>query len=49
MNFRNVFTLSFIGSLLTIGAIAAVIVNPLLWCPTVVIGMYVPEALSEID
>ena len=49
MNLRNIFTLSLIGSLLTVGALAAVIVNPLLWCPTVGVAMFVPEAFSEVE
>ena len=49
MNIKNISTLSLIGGLLVVLISAATIVNPLFWCAAVGTGMYVPEALSEIE
>lgn len=49
MNLKNIFTLSTMGGLLVVFLSAAAIVNPLFYCLAAGVGMYVPEALSEID
>jgi len=49
MNIKNIFTLSTMGGLLVIFLSAAAIVNPLFYCVAATVGLYVPEALNEID
>jgi len=49
MNIQNILTLSIVGGLLVILISAAAIVNPLFYCVAGGVGMYVPEALSEVQ
>ena len=49
MNIKNIFTLSTMGGLLVVFLSAAAIVNPLFYCVAGVVGVYMPEALSEIE
>lgn len=48
MNLKNIFTLSAMGGLLVVLLSAAAIVNPLFYCVAAGVGVYVPEALSEV-
>lgn len=49
MSIKNILTLSFVFGLLVLSGLAALIVNPLWWCPAVGVAMHVPEALEQID
>jgi hypothetical protein len=49
MNLKNIFTLSIMGGLLVVLLSAAAIVNPLFYCVAAGVGVYLPEAFSEIE
>ena len=49
MSIRNILNLSAIGGILLLTICAAVIVSSLFWTTTVGVGMFVPEALSEVE
>ena len=49
MNIKNILTLSIVGGMLVVLISAAAIVNPLFYCVAAGTGMFVPEAISELD